>query len=77
MNQIFVGGIALIIAFILWSSKKQSKGSTFLKSQNDPFPKSNSTYSFVQKSKLINQKKAERQKNHNQRFLQLKPRLIQ
>ena len=33
MNQVFAGGIALIIAFILWSSKKQSKGSTFFKSQ--------------------------------------------
>ena len=63
MNQVFVGGIAFIIAFILWSSKKQSKLSPFLKSQNDPFPGSNSTYSFVQKKELINHKEAESQKN--------------
>ena len=56
MNQVFVSGIALIIAFILWSSKKQSKGSPFLKSQKDSFPNSNATISFVEKNKLMNQK---------------------
>ena len=55
MNQIFVGGIALIIAFILWSSKKQSNGSPFLKTQKVPFPNSNSNNSFVQKKKIITQ----------------------
>ena len=59
MNQVFVGGIALIIAFILWGSKKQSKGSPFLKSQKDSFPNRNATTSFVQKKKLINQKEPE------------------
>jgi len=58
MNQVFVGGIALIIALILWGTKKQSKGSPFLKSQKDSFVNSNSTISFVQKSKLINHEKA-------------------
>ena len=56
MNQVFVGGIALIIAFILWGSKKQTKGSPFLKSQKDSLPSSNATASFVQKNNLINQK---------------------
>ena len=56
MNQVFVGGIALIIAFILWSSKKQSNGSPFLKTQKVAFPNSNSKNSFVQKKKIINQK---------------------
>ncbi len=56
MNQVLVGGIALIIAFILWGSKKQSKGSPFFKSQKDYLPNSNEMPSFVQKSKLINQK---------------------
>ena len=56
MNQVFVGGIALIIAFILWGSKKQSKGSPFFKSQNDSLLNSNESRSFVQKNKLINQK---------------------
>ena len=59
MNQVFVGGFALIIAFILWSSKKQSKGSPFLNSQNNPFPSSNATSSLIQKNKLINQKDPE------------------
>ena len=59
MNQVFVGGIALIIAFILWGSKKQSKGSPFLKSQKDSFQNRNASTSFVQKKKLINQKEPE------------------
>ena len=63
MNQVFVGGIALIIAFILWGSKKQSKGSPFFKSQKDYLPNSNEIPSFVEKNKLINQKKPENLKN--------------
>ena len=63
MNQVFVGGIAFLIAFILWSSKKQSKRSIFVKSQNDPFPSINSTSSVVQKKNVINQKQAESQNN--------------
>jgi len=63
MNQVFVGGVALIIAFILWSSKKQSIGSPFLKPQKDSLQKANATYSFVQKNKLINHKKPESLKN--------------
>ena len=39
MNQVFAGGLALIIALILWSSKKQSKASAFFKSQKDSFSK--------------------------------------
>ena len=59
MNQVLVGGVALIIAFILWSSKKQSIGSPFLKPQKDSLQKANTTYSFVQKNKLINNKEPE------------------
>ena len=60
MNQVFVGGIALIIAFILWNSKKQSrKGSPFFKSHKDSFPNSSATTSFVKKKELINQKQPE------------------
>ena len=58
MNQVFVGGIALIIAFILWGSKTKSKGSPFLKSQNNSFQNSNATSSLVQKNNLINQKES-------------------
>ena len=63
MNQVFAGGIALIIAFILWGSKKQSKGSPFSKSQKDFLHNRNATPSFVQKKKLINQKEPESLKN--------------
>jgi len=55
MNQVFAGGIALIIALILWSSKKQFKASDFFKSQKESFTNRNATASFVQKKKLINQ----------------------
>ena len=63
MTQVLVGGIALIIAFILWGSKKQSKGSAFFKAQKDYIQNSNATSAFVQKEKLINQKESERLKN--------------
>ncbi len=56
MSQVFAGGIALIIAFILWSSKKQSNGSPFLRTPKVPFQKSNGNNSFVQKKKRIKQK---------------------
>ena len=75
MNQVFVGCIALIIAFILWGSKKQSKGSPFLKSQKDSIPNINATSSFVQKNKFINQKKPEILKNSNSRHFLNKPSL--
>ena len=45
MNQVFAGGLALIIALILWSSKKQSKASAFFKSQKDSFSKAEVTSS--------------------------------
>ena len=63
MNQVFVGGIALIITFILWGSKKQSKGLTFSTSQKDSLPNSHATNSFVQKQKLINKKEPESLRN--------------
>ena len=58
MNQVFAGGLALIIALILWSSRKQSKISAFFKSQSRSVSRSDSSFSFVidknkQKSKLI------------------------
>ncbi|MBW3042736.1 HEAT repeat domain-containing protein [Prochlorococcus marinus] len=59
MNQVFAGGLALIIAVILWSSKKQSKSSVFSQSQKDSFSDSTRISSLVQKKKLINYKKPE------------------
>ena len=57
MNQVFAGGLALIIALILWSSKKQSKASDFFKSQKQAFSKAEVTSSelIIDKS-LQNQK---------------------
>ena len=57
MNQVFAGGLALIIALILWISKKETKTSTFFKSQKDSFSNSQvSTSSFVIQKSLQNQK---------------------
>ena len=66
MNQVFAGGLALIIALILWSSKKQTKASAFFKSQKDSFSKAQvSTSSLVidkssqnQISRKLNNKKS-------------------
>ena len=66
MNQVFAGGLALIIALILWSSKKQSKASAFFKSQKDSFSKAQVTSSTLiidkslqnQKSTKLNNKKS-------------------
>ena len=58
MNQVFAGGLALIIALILWSSKKQSKSSAFFKSQKDSFSKAQ-----VEASSLVIDKNFETQKS--------------
>ena len=66
MNQVFAGGLALIIALILWSSKKQSKASAFFKSQKDYFSKTQVSSSALvidkslqnQKSTKLNNKKS-------------------
>ncbi len=58
MNQIFAGGLALIIALILWSSKKQSKTSAIFKSQKDYFSKNQ-----VPLSSLVIDKNLENQKS--------------
>ena len=66
MNQVLAGGLALIIALILWSSKKQSKASAFFKFQKDSFSKAELSSSELiidkrlqnQKSKKLNNKKS-------------------
>ena len=75
MNQVFLSGIALIIAFILWSSKKQSKVSPFLKSQKNYFPNSNPSTSFVQKNQLINEEEAKIPRNFKSKPFQNQPNL--
>tara|TARA_B100001250_G_scaffold151724_1_gene130189 strand:- start:606 stop:1085 length:480 start_codon:yes stop_codon:yes gene_type:complete len=66
MNQVFAGGLALLIALILWSSKKQSKSSPFSQSKKDFLSKNTKLTSLVfdkslqkQKTPRLNHKKSE------------------
>ena len=71
MNQVFAGGLALIIALILWSSKKQSKASAFFKSQKDSFTKAQlSSASLVIEKSLQNKKSP---KLNNKKLESFKP----
>ena len=72
MNQVFAGGLALIIALILWSSKKQSKGSAFFKSQKNSFLKGQ-----VASSSLLIDKNLETQKSTKLKNKKSKPFLQQ
>ena len=65
MNQVFAGGIALIIALILWSSKKQLKGSAFFKSQKDSFSKAQLTSSALIIDKSLQNQKSTKKDNKN------------
>tara|TARA_Y100001968_G_scaffold61180_1_gene51990 strand:+ start:274 stop:759 length:486 start_codon:yes stop_codon:yes gene_type:complete len=58
MNQVFAGGIALIIGLILWSSKKQSNSSAFFKSQKDSFSNTQ-----LASSSLVLEKNLQKQKS--------------
>ncbi len=58
MNQVFAGGLALIIALILWSSKKQSRASAFFKSQKDSLSKGQ-----VTSAPLVIEKRLQTQKS--------------
>ena len=68
MNQVFAGGLALIIALILWSSKKQSKTSAFFKSEKDSFSKTQ-----VSSSSLVIDKSLQNQKPRKPNNKKLKP----
>ena len=73
MNQVFAGGLALIIALILWISKKQSKASAFFKSQKDSFTKAQlSSASLVIEKSLQNKKSP---KLNNKKSESFKPQL--
>jgi len=65
MNQVFAGGLALIIALILWSSKKQSNASALFKSQKDSFPKAELTSSELIIDKSLQNQKSTKLKNKN------------
>ena len=65
MNQVFAGGLALIIALILWSSKKQSKASAFFKSQKDYFSQAEITSSELIIDKSLQNQKSTKLNNKN------------
>ena len=65
MNQVFAGGLALIIALILWSSKKQSNASAFFKSQKDSFQKAEIISSELIIDKSLQNQKSIKLKNKN------------
>ncbi len=65
MNQVFAGGLALIIALILWSSKKQPRASAFFKSQKDSFSKSQVSESALIINKSLQNQKSTKLNNKN------------
>ena len=75
MNQVFAGGIALIIALILWSSKKQLKGSAFFKSQKDSFSKAHLTSSELIIDKSLQKQKSTKLNNKKSKFFSPQPSL--
>ena len=73
MNQVFAGGLALIIAFILWSSKKQTKISIFFKPQKNSFPNIQETSSLVQTKNLIKKNQGENINHKKQPIISTDP----
>ena len=65
MNQVFAGGLALIIALILWSSKKQSKASAFFKAQKDALSKNQVTSTALVIDKSLHNHKSKKLNNKN------------
>jgi len=75
MNQVFAGGIALIIALILWSSKKQIKGSAFFKSQKDSFSKAQIASSSLVIDKNLETQQTSKLHNKKSKFFLQQPSL--
>ena len=75
MNQVFAGGLALIIALILWSSKKQSKASAFFKSQKDSFSKAQVSSSALVIDKSLQNHKSKELNNKKSKFFSPQPSL--
>ena len=73
MNQVFAGGLALIIALILWSSKKQSKASTFFKSQKDSLSKAQVASSSLVIEKNLETEKSTKLNNKKSKLFLQKP----
>tara|TARA_B100000700_G_scaffold261318_1_gene297218 strand:- start:218 stop:697 length:480 start_codon:yes stop_codon:yes gene_type:complete len=68
MNQVFAGGLALIVALILWRSKKQSKASAFFKFQKDSFSKTEVTSSLIIDKSIQNQKSTKLNNKNSKTF---------
>ena len=75
MNQAFAGGLALIIALILWSSKKQSKASSFFKSQKDSFSKAEAASSELIIDKSLQNQKSTKLNKKKSKFFSTQPSL--
>ncbi len=75
MNQVFAGGLALIIALILWSSKKQSKASAFFKSQKDSFSQAQVSSSALVIDKSLQKHKSKELNNKKSKFFSPQPSL--
>ncbi len=75
MNQVFAGGLALIIALILWSSKKQSKASAFFKSQKDSFSKAQVSSSALVIDESLQKQKSTKLNNKKSKFFSPQPSL--
>ena len=75
MNQVFAGGLALIIALILWSSKKESKTPVFLKSQKDFFSKAQASSSSLVIDKSLQNQKSTKPNNEKSKPLSHHPPL--
>ncbi len=65
MNQVLAGGLALIIALILWSSKKQYKESGVFTSQKDFFSNDQVTSSALVIDKNLQNQKSKKLNNNN------------
>ena len=65
MNQVFAGGLALIVALMLWSSRKQSKLSVFFKSKKDSFSEAQLTSSALVIEKSLQNQRLKQLNNKN------------
>ena len=75
MNQVFAGGLALIIALILWSSKKESKASDLFKSQKDSFSNAQITSPTLVINKSLKNQQATKLNNKKSKFFSPQPSL--
>ncbi len=75
MNQVFAGGLALIIALILWSSKKQSKASAFFKSQENSLSKAQISSSSLVIDESLQNQKSTKLNNKKSKFFSPQPSL--